>query len=189
MRIVFIGPPGAGKGTQCRRLSQHLGVPHLSTGEMLRAAKVDPELGARISGCIDRGNLVPDELVTRILIERLSGDDCDSGYLLDGYPRTVRQAEMLDDYLTQRDQKLDAVLELSVDREVLVRRLVNRATIENRVDDTEETIQNRLKVFFSITEPVIDYYRQHGLLLAVDGDQPLDGVSAAVMAALELESR
>ncbi|MEO1526060.1 MAG: adenylate kinase [Planctomycetota bacterium] len=189
MRIVFIGPPGAGKGTQCRRLSERLGVPHLSTGAMLRATSSEPELGKVVLSFIDAGNLAPDELVMRILMQRLAEPGCESGYLLDGFPRTVTQAEMLDRYLQDQGRQLDAVLELEVDRDVLMQRLMRRAEIEERADDTEQTIHNRLKIFFDATAPVLDYYRRQDLVCPINGEQPLDEVFECVLEALEISGR
>src|SRR6056297_431292 len=138
LRVVFFGPPGAGKGTQCKQLTQRYRIPHLSTGEMLRATKGDSSLGRLVSSYIDGGRLAPDLLVMRILIKRLRQSDCDAGYLLDGFPRTVNQAEMFDRHLADQGTRLDRVLSLEVDQETLVDRLLERATRENRADDSAE---------------------------------------------------
>ena len=155
---------------------------------MLRATKTDPELGPVVSSFIDVGNLAPDDLVMRILTERLAESDCESGYLLDGFPRTVAQAEMLDQYLRDRGRQLDAVLDLEVDRDVLMQRLLHRAQVENRADDTEQTIHNRLRVFFEVTAPVLDYYRRKDLVRGINGEQALDEVFVSVLEALGLRT-
>jgi len=183
-RIVFIGPPGAGKGTQCRLLVGKLDIPHLSTGEMLRSTKTDPELGPLVSQSIDAGQLAPDDLVMRILTTRLNGPSCRDGYLLDGFPRTVVQAELLEEYLRQRRQSLDAVLELTVREDVLVERLLHRAKIEHRPDDGVDTITARLRVFRDQTAPVLEFYRQRDLVRQIDGEQTVEQVHHDILAAL-----
>jgi adenylate kinase len=169
MRIVFIGPPGAGKGTQCKRLTQWLGIPHLSTGEMLRATRGDSALGRLVASYIDSGRLAPDYLVVRILTKRLLDPDCRSGCLFDGFPRTINQAQMLDEYLAVSKERLDLVLDLQVKQDELISRMVKRAEIEHREDDTAETITARLRVFYTQTAPLLDYYQGHGIVRPVDG--------------------
>ena len=185
MRIVFIGPPGAGKGTQCKRLAAHLGIPHLSTGEMLRETRGDSPLGKLVSSYIDVGRLAPDHLVMPIVTKRLAAPDCAAGCLFDGFPRTVNQAKMLDQYLAENDDRLDLVLHLDVPPDELVKRLLNRAKIENRVDDTEATIAARLEVFREQTAPVLDFYRDQARLETVDGTQAADEVFAQIVACVD----
>lgn len=185
MRIVFIGPPGAGKGTQCRRLAQLLQIPHLSTGEMLRAAKRQPTaLGRQIASFIDDGRLAPDYLVMRLLKKRLLQADVSSGYLLDGFPRTIPQAMQLDEFLAARGERLDVVLSLRCPSEVLLERLVRRSQVEDRLDDTPETIQQRLRVFKHQTAPLLDYYERQGNLRNVDGMQTPEQVFAEIRRSL-----
>lgn len=176
MRIVFIGPPGSGKGTQCSRLSQHLSVPHLSTGDMLRQTRDDSSLGKLVASFINTGRLAPDYLVMPIVTKRLAEPDCANGCLFDGFPRTVSQAEKLDEYLTEHGDRLDLVLNLVVDQSELVDRIMKRAETENRADDTPETVAARLQVFESQTAPVLNYYQVHGIIHRIDGMQSPDQV-------------
>jgi len=185
MFIVLFGPPGSGKGTQAQRLTRHYRVPHLSTGEMLRGAKEEgTELGLIAASFMDEGRLVPDDLVVRIVDERLLDEDCRRGCLFDGFPRTVEQARLLDEHLAQRGAKVDVVVALHVEMVELQRRMLDRARVERRVDDTPETIARRMQVFFDQTEPVLGYYRDQLLLEEVDGiggvDEVFDRVRQAV---------
>lgn len=177
MLIVFIGPPGAGKGTQSLRLTKYLQIPHLSTGDMLRQAKEEgTQLGQLAARYIDNGRLVPDPVVVSVVGERLHQPDCQNGCLLDGFPRTLGQAESLDAYLEERGTPLDLVLELSASEDELLRRLVRRAELEEREDDTPEKIARRLSDYRTKTQPLLEYYRRHGLLESVDGMQTPDEV-------------
>ena len=170
MFIVFVGPPGAGKGTQCKRLIEHVQIPHLSTGDMFRRAIKDgTPLGKQASQFIDRGELVPNELVVGIVTQRMGQPDCQGGCLLDGFPRTVEQAKALDSFLGDQQSKLDLVLQLDAPRDELEQRMLQRAKLENRADDTPETIANRMDVYRSETEPLIEYYKQRGVLSTING--------------------
>jgi len=186
MFIVLFGPPGSGKGTQAQRLTRHYRVPHLSTGEMLRGAKEEgTELGLIAASFMDEGRLVPDELVVRIVDERLLDEDCRRGCLFDGFPRTVEQARLLDEHLAQRGAKVDVVVALHVEIVELQRRMLDRARVERRVDDTPETIARRMQVFFDQTEPVLGYYRDQLLLEEVDGIRGVDEVFDRVRQAVD----
>lgn len=183
-RLLFLGPPGAGKGTQAERLARTLGVPHVSTGEMLRrAVAAGTELGKQAEAIMQAGDLVPDDLVVAMVGERLSDDDAVCGYLLDGFPRNVAQAQALDDALGEGALELIILLEAPDDE--LVARLLGRAELEGRSDDNEETIRNRLAVYNSETAPLVEYYPEHGVELArVDGEGTIDEVFARLVNAL-----
>ncbi len=187
MYIVLFGAPGAGKGTQSQRLIKSLGIPHLSTGEMLRAAKASgSELGQVAASYMDEGRLAPDELVVGIVCERLLEADCARGCLFDGFPRTVEQARLLDRFLADRGLRVSVVIDIRVQMAELQRRMLERSRVERRVDDTPETIQRRLQVFEAQTAAVLSYYesRDHGTVESVDGlggpDEVFDRIMGAV---------
>jgi adenylate kinase len=191
MRIVLLGPPGAGKGTQAIRLAERFAIPQLSTGDMLRAAAAaGTALGRKAQEIMARGELVSDELVVAVIVERISQPDAAHGFILDGFPRTIAQAAALDDILLAEELDLDYVLELKVDEEALVGRILNRASDARanggaaRGDDTEEALKIRLSEYRRQTEPLTDYYRAKGILRSVDGLQPIDNVAAALVEAI-----
>jgi adenylate kinase len=182
-RLLIVGPPGAGKGTQAAMIARALGIPHISTGEMLRAQVArGTELGKQAKTIMDSGALVPDAIVIAMVKERLTEADAVCGYLLDGFPRTAAQAEALD--REAADRPLEMVLCLEVDEEEVVRRLLKRAEIEGRSDDNDETIRNRMAVYRAQTEPLIAYYRDKGILRPVDGMHGIDATFSRIAAAL-----
>jgi adenylate kinase len=191
MRLVLLGPPGAGKGTQATRIVTRLDIPQLSTGDMLREAVASGTAsGLRIKHIMDRGELVPDEVVVSVVASRIDHSDAANGFILDGFPRTLTQAEALDQELAARGIKLDAVLELEVDENALLDRIKGRAEEAAnrgepvRRDDNPETFKTRLDVYRVQTAPVTEYYRSQGLLNTVDGLQPIDVVTEQLAAAL-----
>ena len=184
MNLILFGPPGAGKGTQAKILQEEWGLPQLSTGDMLRAAiAAGTELGKRCKAIMDRGDLVPDDIVVGIIGERLDKPDCAKGAVFDGFPRTIAQAQALDRMLAGRDSQIDVVMELKVDDEAMVGRMENRVK-ENpgstRPDDNPETLRNRLEVYHRNTAPLLTYYRSQGKLVSVDGMAPIPQVAAAI---------
>ena len=190
MRIVLLGPPGAGKGTQAARLSKHYGGPVLATGDVLKAqAEAGTPLGRQAADFVSRGELVPDELVTAVVAERLRAADCGRGFILDGYPRTLAQAESLDRMLIGCGQQLDAVVELQVDDAEVLARIRIRAMTQDRADDDERTARHRLTVFAAETAPLRQHYDQRGLLVSVTGTGPPDQVAQRIIAALDQRVR
>lgn len=212
MRIILLGPPGAGKGTQAERLTKELAIPHISTGDIFRAAvKEGTQLGLKAKEYMDSGKLVPDEIVVGIVKERLCQPDCAAGFLLDGFPRTVAQADALAESLHDLGEKLDAVISIDVRDEELVDRLTGRRVcrecgatyhvrfnppqsagkcdncggeLYQRDDDTVETVSKRLEVYHQQTAPLLKYYTDKGLLLPIDGGQPMEAVFQSIMNAL-----
>ena len=177
-RVVLLGPPGAGKGTQGQVLCQHLGVPAISTGDMLREAVAEgTPLGNKVQGIMASGALVDDATMADVVRERLAKPDAGRGYLLDGYPRTLAQAETLAGILRDAAQELDAVLLVDVPEDELVR----RALLRGRADDQEEVIRERLRVYREKTAPLIGYYRERGLLREIDGNRPIEDVTAGML--------
>lgn len=212
MNLILLGAPGAGKGTQANMLSDEFSIPQISTGEILRAAvKEGTPLGVEAKSHMDAGGLVPDEVVIGIVVERLQHEDCSNGFILDGFPRTVAQADALQDNLKTLGKELDRVIALKVDTEALVERLTGRRTCKScgrgyhvrfdppaeegrcdvcggelvqRDDDREETIRKRMTVYEEQTAPLINYYRESGLLIEVDGMQPIGEVNETLLTAL-----
>lgn len=214
MNIILLGPPGAGKGTQSHLLHNKYGMVQIATGDMLRSAVKNGEpLGLEAKKIMDDGKLVPDDLMIRLIEERIEKPDCENGFILDGFPRTVPQAEALDVMLAKHEKKLDAVVELKVDEDALVERVVGRYACAKcgagyhvkfrppkkegvcdecgatefacRPDDNPDTMKTRLKTFHAQTAPILPYYRQKGLLKTLDGMAPMEKVSASLMAILD----
>lgn len=184
-RMLIIGPPGAGKGTQAVRISEKLGVPAISTGDIFRAnIKGQTALGQEAKSYIDAGDLVPDSVTNRMVRDRLAETDTADGFLLDGYPRNAAQVEELDAILAELGQELDVVLKLTADRDELVQRLLGRARKEGRTDDTEDVIRHRLDVYDAETAAVVDLYDRRGIVREVDGLGSVDEVSERIMTAL-----
>ena len=185
MNLIFLGAPGAGKGTQAEVVCEKLNIPTISTGNIIREAlKNGTELGLKAKSYMDSGALVPDEVVIAIIKERLAQADCQNGFVLDGFPRTVEQAEALSKILKETKMDLDAVVNLSVPDKELVQRLLNRAIKEGRADDNEETISNRLHTYNSKTLPLIDYYRKAGILREINGVGSMEEITKEIQKAL-----
>jgi len=186
MRLVLLGPPGAGKGTQAARLAAHYAIPAISTGDIFRAniAQGTP-LGLQVRGILASGGYVSDDITNAMVRDRIDQDDAREGFLLDGYPRTRAQVDELDAMLTERGTALKSVIELTVDTEEVVARLLRRAVTDGRADDTEDVIRRRLKVYAEETAPLTSVYGERGLLLRVDGMGAVDEVTDRVVAALD----
>lgn len=212
MKIIMLGAPGAGKGTQAKKIAAKYGIPHISTGDIFRAnIKNGTELGKKAKTYMDQGLLVPDELVVDLVVDRVSQDDCTKGYVLDGFPRTIPQAEALDKALEAKGQKMDYAIDVDVPDENIVNRMGGRRACLNcgatyhivfnptkvegkcdacgsdtvlRDDDKPETVQKRLSVYHEQTQPLIDYYKAQGILKSVDGTQPMDKVFTDIVAIL-----
>ena len=213
MRLILLGPPGAGKGTQAKRVIEEFDIPHISTGDIFRKnIKEKTELGQKVEGLLAEGKLVPDELTIEIVWERLDQEDCKNGFLLDGFPRTIPQAEALDEGLAKRGLKLDRVLNIDVDKDSLVKRLSGRRVCPNcgasyhidnnppkvegicdvcqtpviqREDDKEETVLDRIKVYDSQTKPLVDFYNKQDLVFTVDGTLPIDEITNKLVTELK----
>lgn len=185
MRLVLLGAPGSGKGTQATRLREHLQVPHISTGDLLRAAvKAGTELGRQAKAVMESGGLVSDEIVLGMLEERLTAGDTANGFVLDGYPRNLAQANALDALLARLGQPVDIAVQLDVDTELLINRLAGRAQAEARADDSPEAVRHRLKVYDEATAPVVDFYRNSGRLVRLDGVGSIDEVFERIITRL-----
>ncbi|UNK50959.1 adenylate kinase [Lysobacter sp. S4-A87] len=185
MRLVLLGAPGSGKGTQAARLKEHLQVPHISTGDLLRAeVAAGSKLGLEAKEVMASGNLVSDAILLGMLEDRFSRPDTQGGFILDGYPRNLAQADALDKLLTRIRQPMDYAVQLDVPTDLLVERIAGRAKAEGRADDSPESVRTRLKVYDDQTAPVIEFYRQHGQLTVVDGVGGLDDVFNRIIEAL-----
>ncbi|MEQ9689273.1 adenylate kinase [Bauldia litoralis] len=181
MRLILLGPPGAGKGTQAQRLVEKYGIVQLSTGDMLRAsAAAGTPVGSKAKAIMDRGDLVPDDVMIEIIAERLDEPGSSKGFILDGFPRTVAQAEALDTLLDQRDLALDAIIEIKVDEQVLIDRIAGRSKETGGTRGDDQSTAKRLEVYRKQTAPVADHYRRKGVLVSVDGMGTMDEVAALI---------
>jgi adenylate kinase len=184
VNVLILGVQGSGKGTQAKRIASEYGLAHVSTGDMLRAAVSEgTELGERVKPILESGRLVPDELMVELIRERIAG--AEEGFVLDGFPRTMAQAEALDAMLREEERELDVVLELQVSDEAAVARLLARAEEEGRSDDTPETIRTRIDLYHRETEPLVEHYRAKGIVVGIHGERPVDGVFAEIAETLE----
>ncbi|MDB5461593.1 MAG: adenylate kinase [Caulobacteraceae bacterium] len=189
MNLILFGPPAAGKGTQAKRLVAERGMVHLSTGDMLRAARTSgSELGKRVAAIMDAGSLVSDDVVIDLIEERLAEAEAAGGAIFDGFPRTVAQAEALDQMLTRRGQGIDRVVRLKVDDEALLSRIAKRFEAEGRADDNPESFKTRLAAYNTQTAPLLPFYRGQGKLMEVDGMAPVEAVAKSIDAALQEEA-
>ena len=185
-RLLLIGPPGAGKGTQAARLSEALGVPAISTGDIFRHnVKTETELGLKAKAFMDAGDNVPDSLTNDLITDRLENEDCSGGFLLDGYPRTTDQVRHLDEFLADHGTSLDVVVQLIADADVVVERLRKRAIEQGRSDDDESVVRHRLEVYGQQTAPLIDLYEGRGLVVAIDGLGEISEVANRIMERLQ----
>lgn len=194
MNIILFGPPGAGKGTQAGFLVKEFGIVQLSTGDMLRAAIAEgTDLGQRAKVVVDVGQLVADEIMVGIIAERIDQPDCAQGFILDGFPRTVAQAEALDGMLRDKGQRLDAVIEIQVDESILFDRIEKRVSemlpAQRRTDDNSDTLRKRLQIYREQTVPVLPFYRERGVLRSVDGMQAIEQVTADIRACLSAQRK
>jgi adenylate kinase len=186
LNILLLGPQGSGKGTQAKRISAEYGIPHVATGDMLRETiAAGTELGRKVKPILARGDLVPDEDMISLIRERLSRDDTAGGFVLDGFPRTMAQAEALDAMLREIGRELTIVFELQLPEEVCIERLLRRARLEGRVDDTPEVVKHRLELYHRETEPLIEHYRATGKLVGIHADRPIPEVFAEIQEALD----
>ena len=187
MRLIMMGPPGAGKGTQATFIAEHFGIPAISTGDIFRANVAEgTPLGVEAKRYMDAGEYVPDEITNKMVRNRIDEPDADPGFLLDGYPRTLAQVEELDRMVEFTGHRLDAAVVLTVDGEEIVQRLLQRAEVEGRADDTEEVIRRRQEVYREQTEPLIEVYRDRGILVEVDGMGVVDQVTKRIFEALDV---
>ena len=190
MRMVILGPPGSGKGTQAAMLVEKLNVPHISTGALLRnAAKRGTELGLQAKAITDKGELVPDDIMSDMIEERLSRDDVVNGFILDGYPRTVAQAKSLDVILERLGMPVQEALHIDVDPEQIIKRIAKRAKEQGRSDDTELTVRNRMRVYAEQTAPVADYYAERGLLTHVLGEGSINEILQRILSVLKVNAQ
>ena len=217
MKIIMLGAPGAGKGSQASRIAKEYQLPHISTGDIFRAnLKEETELGKRAKSFMDKGELVPDDITIATLLERIHKEDCKNGYILDGFPRTIPQAEALKEALAKKDEKIDLALDVEASDELIIKRMAGRRTcpacgaiyhivtlppktegicdrcgadLIQRKDDNEETVKNRLKIYHEVTEPLISYYKKEGILEEIDGAEELDKVFEKVKRIIHKRSR
>jgi adenylate kinase len=187
MRLIIMGPPGAGKGTQAKFIAEHFKIPAISTGDIFRANVTQgTELGLEAKRYMDAGEYVPDEVTNLMVRDRIDEEDANPGFLLDGYPRTLAQVEELDGMIKHTGHALDAVVVLTVDPDEIVQRLLQRAQVEGRADDTEDVIRRRQELYTEQTEPLIDVYRNRGILIEVDGMGEVDDVTSRIFDALDV---
>ena len=217
MKIIMLGAPGAGKGSQASRIAKEYQLPHISTGDIFRAnLKEETELGKRAKSFMDKGELVPDDITIAMLLDRIHKEDCKNGYILDGFPRTIPQAEALKEALAKKDEKIDLALDVEASDELIIKRIAGRRTcpacgaiyhivtlppktegicdrcgadLIQRKDDNEETVKNRLKIYHEVTEPLISYYKKEGILEEIDGAEELDKVFEKVKRIIHERSR
>ncbi|MCB2202083.1 adenylate kinase [bacterium] len=186
MNLVFLGPPGSGKGTQAVRVAKQLGITHLSTGDVLReAVKNGTELGKKAEGYMQRGELVPDDLIIGLIENKVTGGELNDGFILDGFPRTMEQARSLRDMFRKNDIQLDKAILLQVSDDEIIKRIAGRAAAEGRADDTEDVVRNRLDVYNKQTKPIESFYREESILTAIQGEDTMENVFQKVLDALK----